>query len=227
MKPCPSPFDFSRKGATTLDVISGASGASGVTVSVLDGGPNGAPIGPSRTGDLHAGPTDTRFVWNGGVALSNPDAAPLYRLRLGKPLGDEKEENGRVVRLDQAKMRKPAKPAKPPRAARLSWEDAMAFMAEAAEQATRVHRMPDEDLDREWAAIMRMVSVPAIAKQYQSAPDQFARDVMGNALGRSANALADEYVSRGRLPPYEFGPERVVFESVPFPMPGPQDGRDC
>jgi hypothetical protein len=25
------------------------------------------------------------FVWNGGVPLSHPDVAPLYRLRLGKP----------------------------------------------------------------------------------------------------------------------------------------------
>jgi hypothetical protein len=34
------------------------------------------------------------FVWNGGVPLSNPDVAPLYRLRLGKPLGDEREDGG-------------------------------------------------------------------------------------------------------------------------------------
>jgi hypothetical protein len=33
------------------------------------------------------------FVWNGGP-LSNPETAELYRLRLGKPLTDEKEENG-------------------------------------------------------------------------------------------------------------------------------------
>lgn len=34
------------------------------------------------------------FVWNGGVPLSHPDVAPLYRLRLGKPLAEEQEENG-------------------------------------------------------------------------------------------------------------------------------------
>jgi hypothetical protein len=42
------------------------------------------------------------FVWNGGVPLSNPDVAPLYRLRLGKPLGDEKEENGVYWRAFEA-----------------------------------------------------------------------------------------------------------------------------
>jgi hypothetical protein len=42
------------------------------------------------------------FVWNGGVALSNPDVAPLYRLRLGKPLGDEKEESGVYWRAFEA-----------------------------------------------------------------------------------------------------------------------------
>lgn len=34
------------------------------------------------------------FVWNGGVSLSHPDVAPLFRLRLGRPLGEEREENG-------------------------------------------------------------------------------------------------------------------------------------
>jgi hypothetical protein len=34
------------------------------------------------------------FVWNGGVPLSHPEVAPLYRLRLGKPLNNEQEENG-------------------------------------------------------------------------------------------------------------------------------------
>jgi hypothetical protein len=34
------------------------------------------------------------FVWNGGLPLSNPDAAPLYRLRLGKPLSGEVQEHG-------------------------------------------------------------------------------------------------------------------------------------
>ena len=34
------------------------------------------------------------FVWNGGVPISQPDVAPLYRLRLGKPLSAEVEENG-------------------------------------------------------------------------------------------------------------------------------------
>ena len=33
-------------------------------------------------------------MWNGGLRLSNPETAALYRLRLGKPLTDEKEENG-------------------------------------------------------------------------------------------------------------------------------------
>jgi hypothetical protein len=33
------------------------------------------------------------FVWNGGP-LSNPETAVLYRLRLGKPLTDQQEENG-------------------------------------------------------------------------------------------------------------------------------------
>ena len=30
----------------------------------------------------------------GRQTLSHPDVAPLYRLRRGKPLGDEREENG-------------------------------------------------------------------------------------------------------------------------------------
>lgn len=42
------------------------------------------------------------FVWNGGVGLSNPDVSPLFRLRLGKPLGDEKEENGVYWRAFEA-----------------------------------------------------------------------------------------------------------------------------
>jgi hypothetical protein len=38
------------------------------------------------------------FVWNGGP-LSNQDTAPLYRLRLGKPLSEEREEGGVHLRL--------------------------------------------------------------------------------------------------------------------------------
>lgn len=34
------------------------------------------------------------FVWNGGLPLSTPETAVLYRLRLGRPLTDEREENG-------------------------------------------------------------------------------------------------------------------------------------
>jgi hypothetical protein len=34
------------------------------------------------------------FVWNGGVPLSHPAVAALYRLRLGSPLADEIEEQG-------------------------------------------------------------------------------------------------------------------------------------
>jgi hypothetical protein len=39
------------------------------------------------------------FVWNGGLPISHPDVADLYRLRLGKPLTDEREENGVHYRL--------------------------------------------------------------------------------------------------------------------------------
>ncbi|MBI4558804.1 MAG: hypothetical protein HY706_14575 [Candidatus Hydrogenedentes bacterium] len=39
------------------------------------------------------------FVWNGGVPLSNAEAADLYRLRLGKPLTDELESNGIHYRI--------------------------------------------------------------------------------------------------------------------------------
>ncbi len=41
------------------------------------------------------------FVWNGGMPLSNPDTAILYQIRLGRPLGDEQEENGVCYRLFQ------------------------------------------------------------------------------------------------------------------------------
>ena len=34
------------------------------------------------------------FVWNGGLALDQPDAAILYQIRLGRPLGPEAEEDG-------------------------------------------------------------------------------------------------------------------------------------
>jgi hypothetical protein len=34
------------------------------------------------------------LVWNGGLPLGNPETADIYRLRLGKPLTDEREENG-------------------------------------------------------------------------------------------------------------------------------------
>ena len=34
------------------------------------------------------------FVWNGGLPLSNPETALLYRLRLGRPLTDEREAGG-------------------------------------------------------------------------------------------------------------------------------------
>ena len=34
------------------------------------------------------------FVWNGGLPLSDPDTAALYRLRLGMPLTEELEQNG-------------------------------------------------------------------------------------------------------------------------------------
>jgi hypothetical protein len=39
------------------------------------------------------------FVWNGGLPISHPDVADLYRLRLGKPLTDEREEKGAHYRL--------------------------------------------------------------------------------------------------------------------------------
>jgi hypothetical protein len=34
------------------------------------------------------------FVWNGGRPLSDPETALLYRICLGRPMGDEQEENG-------------------------------------------------------------------------------------------------------------------------------------
>ncbi|HQK94320.1 MAG TPA: putative glycoside hydrolase [Armatimonadota bacterium] len=39
------------------------------------------------------------FVWNGGTPLSDPDTAILYQIRLGKPLTDEREENGVFYRV--------------------------------------------------------------------------------------------------------------------------------
>ncbi len=42
------------------------------------------------------------FVWNGGVPLSHPDVAPLYRLRLGKPLCNEQEDGGVYWRAFEA-----------------------------------------------------------------------------------------------------------------------------
>ncbi|MBI2301261.1 MAG: hypothetical protein HYU66_20325 [Armatimonadetes bacterium] len=39
------------------------------------------------------------MVWNGGVSLANPDSAILYQIRLGKPLGDEQEEDGVFYRV--------------------------------------------------------------------------------------------------------------------------------
>lgn len=41
------------------------------------------------------------FVWNGGLPISTPETADLYRLRLGRPLTDEREENGVHYRLFQ------------------------------------------------------------------------------------------------------------------------------
>ncbi|HPO16683.1 MAG TPA: putative glycoside hydrolase [Candidatus Hydrogenedentes bacterium] len=43
------------------------------------------------------------FVWSGG-ALSNPDMADLYRMRLGTPLSDELEENGVHYRVFERGM---------------------------------------------------------------------------------------------------------------------------
>ena len=42
------------------------------------------------------------FVWNGGFAVSQPEVASLYRLRLGKPLGGEVEEGGVYWRAFEA-----------------------------------------------------------------------------------------------------------------------------
>jgi hypothetical protein len=39
------------------------------------------------------------FVWNGGQPLSNPDQAIFYQLRLGKPLAEEKQEDGVFYRV--------------------------------------------------------------------------------------------------------------------------------
>jgi hypothetical protein len=44
------------------------------------------------------------FVWNGGRPLSDPDTAVLYRIRLGKPLTDECEENGVHYRVFERGM---------------------------------------------------------------------------------------------------------------------------
>ena len=44
------------------------------------------------------------FVWNGGGPISGPDTADLYRVRLGKPLTDEREENGVHYRVFERGM---------------------------------------------------------------------------------------------------------------------------
>jgi len=44
------------------------------------------------------------FVWNGGRSLSDPDTAILYQIRLGKPLDDEREENGVFYRVFERGM---------------------------------------------------------------------------------------------------------------------------
>jgi hypothetical protein len=44
------------------------------------------------------------FVWSGGLPLSHPEVADLYRLRLGKPLTDEREENGVHYRVFERGM---------------------------------------------------------------------------------------------------------------------------
>lgn len=44
------------------------------------------------------------FVWNGGLPLSHPDIADLYRIRLGKPLTEEREENGVHYRVFERGM---------------------------------------------------------------------------------------------------------------------------
>ena len=44
------------------------------------------------------------FVWNGGRPLSDPETADLYRLRLGKALTDEREENGVHYRVFERGM---------------------------------------------------------------------------------------------------------------------------
>jgi hypothetical protein len=44
------------------------------------------------------------FVWNGSGSLSQPDTADLYRIRLGKPLTDEREENGVHYRVFERGM---------------------------------------------------------------------------------------------------------------------------
>lgn len=39
------------------------------------------------------------LVWNGGTPISNPETAILYQIRLGRPLTDERQENGVYYRV--------------------------------------------------------------------------------------------------------------------------------
>lgn len=72
---------FAATGSSVVMVVV-RSAVSGVvtTASIHDGGPSGAQIGPSRTATLSGGPSDYRYVWNGGEVPTVPGRT--YYLKL-------------------------------------------------------------------------------------------------------------------------------------------------
>lgn len=64
---------FAASGScVTMVVLRSAVTISNVRVSIHEGGPTGPQIGPSRTKSLGGGPSDTRYIWNGGEVPTVP-----------------------------------------------------------------------------------------------------------------------------------------------------------
>ncbi len=69
--------------SVTMVVVRSAASVPNVRVSIHKGGPSGPQIGPSRTMSLDSGPTDARFIWNGGEVATIP--GEIYYVKILAP----------------------------------------------------------------------------------------------------------------------------------------------
>lgn len=73
---------FAATGSSvTMVVVRSAVPGVQVVASIHEGGPTGSQIGPSRSATTGGGPSDTRFIWNGGEVPTVPGHIYYFKLK--------------------------------------------------------------------------------------------------------------------------------------------------